>query len=65
MYFLFFLVVEDMSDKEREMGFLVMDALTLLLNGNSQNAGQYTKLLYAKCAPSIFPLIFFSGNSGT
>ena len=22
------------------MGFLVMDALTLLLNGNSQNAGQ-------------------------
>ena len=34
-----FSAVEDISDKEQEMGFLVMDALTLLLNGNSQNAG--------------------------
>ena len=35
-----FSAVEDISDKEQEMGFLVMDALTLLLNGNSQNAGE-------------------------
>ena len=35
--------MEDISDKEQEMGFLVMDALTLLLNGNSQNAGEKIK----------------------
>ena len=38
-----FSAVEDISDKEQEMGFLVMDALTLLLNGNSQNAGEKIK----------------------
>ena len=35
--------VEDISDEEQEMGFLVMDVLTLLLNGNSQNAGAKTE----------------------
>ena len=31
----------DIPEPEQEMGFLVMEALAVLLNSNSQNAGHY------------------------
>ena len=33
--------VEKIPELQEELGFLVMDALSLLLNGNSQNAGRF------------------------
>lgn len=46
-----------MGEEEREMGFLVMDSLAVLLSGNSANASK-SSMLESKLRPSTFETDF-------
>lgn len=53
--FLFF--VGEESSEEEQLGFLVVEALTYLLSGNSQNAAVFRESGGAKCAIALVPFL--------
>lgn len=45
------------SSEEEQLGFLVVEALTYLLSGNSQNAAVFRESGGAKCAIALVPFL--------
>lgn len=54
---LFLLPVPGENSEEEQMGFLVVEALTYLLSGNSQNAAVFRESGGAKCAIALVPYL--------
>ncbi|XP_050392525.2 WD repeat and FYVE domain-containing protein 3 [Patella vulgata] len=48
---------ENISQEQQELGHLVMEALALLLSGNSSNAGVFRECGGARCAHNMVPFV--------